>query len=295
MDHKVRRPLLEIARYHRSESDAREYVGQLAARLGVSNFKSKLVSGKSVTISTGGKPFIVNLRTEVHQARVTGVPPSMQGLVDNSDRLMPPPMSLGVSMGGTARISVTVGSHTATIDGDGILESPVVALAGDVLYYRQETVAASAEHQLPLIARAYRTYLQVCISLVDAFLGQATFALAEINSKIVTTEDFRKIQSTAPFEDRIEAWCRLFSHSPESFRKTKNWSDLSKLRQQRNRYVHPAEPTYSLGVDEIVNVLNQCRDGVGGTLEYLRNIAGLDPYLSYIQKIKTAPIIKKVT
>jgi len=25
---------------------------------------------------------------------------------------------------------------------------------------------------------------------------------------------------------------------------------------------------YSLGIDEIVNVLNQCRDGVGGTLEY---------------------------
>jgi hypothetical protein len=204
-------------------------------------------------------------------------------------------MTLGVSMRGAARISVTVVSHTATIDGDGILEYPVVALAGDVLYYRQQAVAASSEHQLSLIARAYRTYLQVCISLVDAFLGHATFVLAEINSEITTTEDFRKIQSTAPFDDRIEAWCRLCAHPPESFRQTKNWSDLSKLRQQRNRYVHPAESTYSLGIDEIVNVLNQCRDVVRGTLEYLRNIASLDPYFSYVKKIKTAPLIKKVT
>jgi hypothetical protein len=295
MDRKARNPLLEIAPYHRSEPDAREYVRQLAEKLGVLNFKTKLTLDKSVTIPTSGKPIIVNLRTEVRQARVTGVPPAMQGLIDNSDRLMPPPISLGVSMRGSAKISSTVGSHTSSIDGDGILEPAVGALADDVLFYREQAVTDSAEHRLALIARAYRTYLQVCISLVDAFLGHATFALREKNPKIAASAHFITIQNPAPFEDRVDAWCRLWGHPPETFRQTKSWSDLSKLRTQRNRYVHPAEPIYSLGIDEIVNVLNQCRDGVGGTLEYFRMIAGLDPCLSYIQKVKTAPIIKKTT
>ena len=295
MGHNVRKPLLEIAPYHRSEVEARAYVGTLANKLGVVGFKSKLASGKNVTIPTNGKSLSVNLRTEVRQARLTGVPPSMQGLIDNSDRLMPTPISLGVSMGGSATISVTIGSHTSSIAGDGILEPPVGALADDVLYYRKEAVEASAGHQLALIARAYRTYLQVCVSLVDAFLGHATFALGQVDPKIASSEDFQLVRSPASFAARIDGWCRLCNHSPESFRRTNSWSDLSKLRQQRNRYVHPSEPIYSLGVDDIVNVLNQCRDGVGGTLEYFRTAAGLDPNLSYIQKIKTAPIIKKMT
>jgi hypothetical protein len=133
----------------------------------------------------------------------------------------------------------------------------------------------------------------VAISLVDAFLGHATFSLKQRNPRIATSDHFMIVQSTAPFEARIEAWCRLWDHSPDEFRQTKNWSDLSKSRTQRNRYVHPNEPIYSLGIDEIVSVLNQCRDGVGGTLEYFRRIARLEPNLSYIQKIKTAPTIKK--
>jgi hypothetical protein len=295
MDRKVRKPLLEIASYHRSEQDARAYVGQLAERFGISNFKTKLTCDTPVTILTTGKPLVANLRAEVRQARVTGVPPVMQGLVDNSDRLMPPAMSLGASMGGTARISIAIGGRTYSLHGDGIHESPVTALADDVLHYRQQLVAASADHSLSLIARAYRTYLQVCISLVDAFLGHARFALGVIDPKIAASDDFRTVQSTAPFVERVDAWCRLWAQPPESFRQTKSWSDLSKLRQERNRYVHPAEPVYSLGIDEIVNVLNQCRDGIGGTLEYFRKIAGFDPCLSYIQKVKTAPIIKKST
>ena len=293
MDQDERKPLLEIAPYHRSEAEAREYVGRLAQRLGVTSFKSKLTSGKSITIPTTGRPMVVNLRTEVRQARVTGIPPAMQGLIDNSDRFMPPAISLGVSAGGKVKISVTIGSHMASIDGDGILEPPASALANDVLYYRREAVAASAEHRLASIARAYRTYLQVCVSLVDAFLGHATFALAAVNPKITDSEDYNVIRSPAAFASRIDAWCRLFKHPPESFRQSKCWSDLSKLRVERNRYVHPAEPVYSLGIDEIVNVLNQCRDGVGGTLECFREMAGLSPYVSYIQQVKTAPIIKK--
>jgi len=205
MHNEPREPLLKIASYHRSESDAREYVGQIAARLRISNFKSKLACDKSVAIPTSGKPLIANLRTEVRQARITGIPPAMQGLIDNSDRLMPPVISLGASMGGIAKISVSLGSHTASIDGDGILEPPVGVLADDVLYYRREAVSASTKHDLAQIARAYRIYLQVCISLVDAFLGHATFALKETDPKIASSEHFRAVQSMAPFADRIDA------------------------------------------------------------------------------------------
>lgn len=132
----------------------------------------------------------------------------------------------------------------------------------------------------------------MCIPLVDAFLGHATFSLQRADPSKTASEDFKIVQSTAPFETRVDAWSKLFDHPPETFRQTRSWSDLSKLRRERNRYVHPAEPTYVLGVDEVVNVLNQCR-GVGGTLEYFRRIAGLPPWLSYIQKVKTAPEITK--
>jgi hypothetical protein len=288
-----RKPLLEIAGYHRSDGDARKYVEELAGRFGVTNFKSKLAADKSVAIPTSGRPLVANLRREVYQTRLNGVPPVLQGIVDNSDPLMPPPFSLGVSMGGSASINIKIGRFSATIDGDGLHEAPVTALADDVLYYRRQVVEFSADHQLSKIARAYRTYLQVCISLVDAFLGHATFMIGESHKALSSRAEFKTVTSTAPFLERMEAWCHLFGKSPDLLRATKEWSDLSRLRQERNRYVHPSEPIYSLGVTEIVNILNQCRYGVGGMLEQLRTIAGLDTRLSYIQKMKTAPIIKR--
>jgi hypothetical protein len=293
MDEETRKPLLQIERYHRSEADAREYVAQLAASLGVSNFKTKLTCGNDFTIRTSGRSTIVNPRKEVFQARLTGVAPSMQGLLDHYDRLMPSPLSFGASMGGKVKATSTIMGHTTSLNGDGILEPPVVALADDVLFFRRQAVEASTGHDLAVIARAYRTYLQVCISLVDAFLGYATFSLQWADPSKTASEDFKIVQSTAPFETRVDAWSKLCDHPPETFRQTRSWSDLSKLRQERNRYVHPTEPIYVLGIDEIVNVLNQCREGVGGTLEYLRKIAGLPPWLSYIQKVKTAPTITK--
>jgi hypothetical protein len=104
----VRSPLFEIAPYHRSEHEAREYVQMIAEKLGITNFKTKLATNKDVTVTTSTKPIIVNFRKEVRQARITGIPPSLQGLIDNSDVLMPPPISLGVSMGGIAKIAYTM-------------------------------------------------------------------------------------------------------------------------------------------------------------------------------------------
>ena len=137
MDGEARR-LLEIEPYHRSEENARKYVGQLAEELGVQNFKTKLTCGKDIAVSTTGKPLIVNPRKEVREARLTGVPSGMQGLIDNSDRLMPSPLTMGVSMRGTAKISSTIRGHTSSLEGDGILEPPVLALADDVLFYRRQ-------------------------------------------------------------------------------------------------------------------------------------------------------------
>jgi predicted transglutaminase-like cysteine proteinase len=169
----------------------------------------------------------------------------------------------------------------------------VAALSDDVLFYRCNVVLDSAKPNLVSLARSYRTYLQVCISLIDAFLSHATFALGECLPAARASEHFSKLQSHARLTERLEAWCSLWEQSPAALRATKSWSDLEKIRQERNRYVHPAEPMYSLGIDEIVRVLNCCRDGVGGILEHLRNVAGLDPRLSYIQKIKTSPIIEE--
>ena len=151
MDEEARKPLLEVAPYHRSEEDAREYVGQFAEQLGVPSFRTKLAAGKSITIPTSGRPMIVNPRTEVSQARLTGVPPNMKGLIDNSDRLMPAPITIGGSMRGIGKFTSTIRRYTATLDGDGILESPVGALADDVLFYRSQAVEASVGHSSPAI------------------------------------------------------------------------------------------------------------------------------------------------
>lgn len=64
------------------------------------------------------------------------------------------------------------------------------------------------------------------------------------------------------------------------------------LRQERNRYVHPAAPIYTLGIDEIVDVLNRCRDGVGGTLECFREAARLPAELSLPRDVQTALLAK---
>jgi hypothetical protein len=282
--------LLQIAKYHRSREDARDYVGKIADDLGIKNFKSKLAVGKPISLTTTGKSF--DPRNEVQEARLTGVPPTLQSLFDNADRLMPPGFSLGADSD-VISISRSVGSYTVTLNGSGLIETPVSALADDLLFYRRNVPLAAEEQSFEALARCYRTYLQVSISMVDAFLGHATFALQEVRSPLVSLENFKTITSPAPFAVRIEAWCNLWGQSPDSFRQSKCWSDLQMLRQERNRYVHPAQPLFAIGIDEIVKVLNACRDGVGGTLDSLRQMAGLDPRLSYIERIKTAPIITR--
>ena len=86
-----RKPLLEIAPYHRSERDARDYV--------------------------------------------------------------PPPISIGANSAFT-KTSVKIGSFEATIDGAGLHEAPVVALADDLLFYRNQVIELSAGPSLSTIARA---------------------------------------------------------------------------------------------------------------------------------------------
>lgn len=236
----------------------------------------------------------VNLRGEVFTARTYGVPTILQPLIDNSDPFMPPPLSLGVIgdvPGISFGINVKIGTFEADIQGQGIHEAPATALAEDVLYFRSQVVEAADRHDLPSMARSYRTYLQVCISLVDAFLGHAAFSARQLKSPKVETEAFKILTGAFRFEDRMTAWCEICERSPQSYRSMRAWSDLQSLRRERNRYVHPTDPIYTLGVAEIVNVLNMCRAGVGGTLVEFRTMAGLDPRLSYIQKVLTAPVI----
>lgn len=203
-------------------------------------------------------------------------------------------MSIGVMgdvPGLSFNISVKIGTVETAIRGAGIHEAPVTALADDVLHFRRQVAEAAKNQDLPQMARSYRTYLQVCISLVDAFLGHAAFAAKQLKSPRVESEPFKTLAGTVRFENRVTAWCEVCGKSPEAYRTTKAWSDLQTLRRERNRYVHPAEPIYTLSLEEVVKILNLCRDGVGGTLVEFRNKAGLDPRLSYVQKVLTAPMI----
>jgi hypothetical protein len=287
---------LRIEPYHRSEKSARDYVQLLVEQFGVTNFKTKLTGDKLVAIPTSDRPMQVNLRREVFQTRKTGVPPIIQPLVDASDQLMPPPFSLGMIgdvPGVSFDINVRVGTFEAKISGAGIHEAPVVALADDVLHFRRQIVEAAASHDLPQMARCYRTYLQTCISLVDAFLGHAAFAVQQLGSPKASSAAFKRLTETVRFEDRLDAWCELCGQPPGAYKSSKSWSDLQILRRERNRYVHPSEPIYTLGIDDVVKVLNLCRDGVGGTLVHFRKMSGLSPNMSYIQKVLTAPIITR--
>ena len=238
----------------------------------------------------------VNLRREVRQTRVTGVPPTIQPLIDASDRLMPPPLGLGIisdAPGLSFEISVKVGSFEAKITGAGIHEAPVMALADDVLHFRRQVVEAGAAHDLSQMARCYRTYLQTSVSLIDAFFGHAAFGVRQLGLSKASTAAFKKLTETSRFEDRVDAWCDLWGQPSSGYKSTKSWSDLQVLRHERNRYVHPSDPIYTLGIDEVVKVLNLCRDGVGGTLVHFRKMSGLNPNMSYMQKVLTAPVISR--
>ncbi|WP_072389102.1 hypothetical protein [Hyphomicrobium sp. CS1BSMeth3] len=287
------RKMLKIAPYHRSEEDAREYVRKLATQFGVTNFGTKVATGKVATLDTSSGILRVDLRNEIQLARETGVPRNLQSLFDNSDPLMPPGFSLGISSK-HLKATMTIGSLTQSIDAYGILEPPVDVLASDILHFRKEAVDASGTDSLVAVARAYRTYLQVSISLLDAFLGHATFVMAERKPNLLENKHFEQIRNVGSLEKRIEAWFGLCGKSLPDFGKSKRWSDFQALRRERNRYVHPREPLYSLSMKEAVQILNACREGVGGLLELLRRAAGLDERLGFIQKIKTAPPIEMV-
>ena len=285
---------LKIAPYHRSEKDARAYTAEIADALGINNFKSKLLAGREVTFFCINKTIKFDPRAEVRNSRKTGVPSVIQSIYDQSDKLMPIPLDIGAwtSQPGLIKLSIKIGIYSVEVDSPGVLEPPIGVLSSDILYYREKAVQAAGNMDIKDLARAYRTYLQVCISLIDAFLGHAAFALKQTASKTTTSPHFEILTSTAPQDKRIEAWHQLFGYDFADFCKTKMWSDLIKIKKERNRYVHPSEPIYAISLSEISDTLNRCRDGIGGTLEHLRKTANLDTKMSYVQKIKTAPIIE---
>jgi len=289
--------MLKIESYHRSEKEARKYVSDIASGLGIQNFKTKLLCNKSFEISTSDKPLNINAREEIHSCRKTGVPKRLQILFDQSvDRLMPAPFDIGVagSVKGLAiDISMQIGSYSASVAYPGLLEAPVTALADDIIYFRSQVVEESKNNDLKQMARSYRTYLQVSISFIDAFMGFMAFALKEQKPSILQDANYNKLISRVPFEQRLESWFKIFDGDFQKFCQTKSWNDLKKIRKKRNEYIHSSVPIFTADLGSIVNELNCCRQGVGATVLELRKIAGLETKLSYIQKIITAPKISK--
>ena len=131
------------------------------------------------------------------------------------------------------------------------------------------------------------------MSLIDAFMGQAAFAIKERSTALSNSDAFETIRSASPFHMRFEAWCTLFGYDSRKYWQSKSWSDLKRLRDERNGYVHPTEPVYSVELNSIIENLNSYRDGIGGTLVEMREMAGMDQRMSYIQRVLTAPLISE--
>jgi len=277
---------------HLSTKRAREYVNGLALSLGIST-PAQDAYDKDMLIDLDHKPLRLNFKASVNEAIHTGVPKTLQSLFDARDPYLAPAIEIAIGPappGVQIDLGAAIGSYHAGGPAPGLVTSPEVALAEDILHFRRTACEASHVDSFAHCARSYRCYLQSCLAVVDCFLFRYA---SYVKNRIPDFEAFsntRTLGSAAGIEKRLDAWVLTFATDAlDTFKRTKEWSDFQMIRQLRNRYVHPSDPVSFYSLKEIGGHLNLCRRGVGGLLRSLREYSRMDKRIGFIQRVATAP------
>ena len=160
---------LIIPEIHVGREKAEKYVGLLCKELNLPIPKGQGFFG-TITINNSQNKTEINLAKEVESVRKTGKADLLQTIFDSSDRFLNNSLSLGITCdvpGLKVKIESNYGGHSSVIHNAGFIEPPEISFSQDIIFYRKQAVQSYNREDLTGFARAYRAYLQSCISLVE--------------------------------------------------------------------------------------------------------------------------------
>ncbi|EII3117714.1 hypothetical protein HJ076_11370 [Vibrio parahaemolyticus] len=275
---------------------AEKYILQIWRDLNLPKIPKKHLYKEVKVSQQEAAPFTIDLKSEIEFVRKNGKAKTLQQMLDQNDRFLSSPISIAI-MGDDTGMKFDLGSQYAnyseSVKFPGGIESPEVSFTDDITHYRKEAYKAILANDFSGLARAYRSYLQCAVSLVDCFLHKYTFHVNELVSNPSEYTNIATLNSQAPLEDRLDAWVTTFAaHKQKEFKSSKFRSKFIELKGNRNGIVHPTYPMYSYSVKEMVKFLNYAPDAIGGLLAQLRSFAETTENIGFIQQMKSEPLIQ---
>ena len=285
---------LEIAKYHRSARDADVYTKRVFKL-----WRKKLREhhGPNIEPFGGGEAAKKAIREGIQSARISGVPENIQRAFEHYEPTFFHVLRMGAQTdvsGVNLKMNYKMDRYDVKVEQPFLFGASVDFFADDILYYRAKAVESVNEFEFESAARNYRSYLNACLSLMEAFISRNIEVLEKYMPRENWDEKSEIVSSRKPIADRIDAWFGLVSDEElQKVKSGKYWSQFDELRQERNRYVHPSEQVIAFAPLKKIKYLNYCRDGIGGLLGKMRTSFGDHPNLGFIQRVKTAPLISK--
>jgi hypothetical protein len=273
-----------MSEYHFSQEKARAQVLATLKRLRVMvagvDWQRSVLNGQ-----IDGKAVRLTYREMEEDARRTGVVQRLQRQLDRQDSIFG-----GTFEAGTPNHNMSVKTEYAgwvkEVQGPCRVSPIEDDLMEDILFFRQETCAHSADYDFRRMTRFYRAYLGACVSMLDAFINRHII-LAEYQG--FASPELAELKESRKTERRVELWLAVCTTSPmEKLTSRKEWCHFQQLRQKRNQLMHAADPFSVYSVPEIGKHLNYVRTGIGELLKLLREWHD-KPTLAFIERLRTAP------
>lgn len=230
----------------------------------------------------------VPFATLVEETIATGVPTSLQRVLDMNDPVFGGMLPLMATNSPAITLTVSHAGKTHSLTGPAQLSPTAAMLADDTLHHRAAACATSST-DIAATARHFRSYVLSCCALVEAFLNTYV-ALAQWDQP--EPESFLQLKRSLPIRTKLVCWLTAFSEKPRpALTQTVAWDHFNKLRRLRNDLVHPRDTYSAFNLKTIATQLNLVREGVGGLLRLLRQLAG-EPSNLFIEQLRNAPEIR---
>ena len=249
----------------------------------------------------------------------------MQGLYDANNRLfnMNNILPIGFSTPPSSGLKMAVSAKSPILsEGRPSISMaqyhPLTQVIDDALHMRRMCVdhSSMALHCLPF----YRSYLGLCISVVDCFVHYCSKYLQDMSESFTLSDYVNELLFFGTTQERkLEIlWNVIFlNHNKKkdkyltaifavptedvvidqlkdgfsALKKSKNWQGYVELKNERNNIIHPSGHIASIYIENIISDLNKCRSIGQVLLEFARhqNYYG---ELGCLRRLAHAPLVK---
>lgn len=273
---------------HISRDKAKDAVADALAILGVKRPQlQEWATGAMVWKTTDGKRQTFPYRELLTEAQKNGFSRQLYALIDQQDHFFGGTFLMATNSP-AFKMKVTYGGYEQELRGPCRFSPLENDLSDDILHFRESACSASASDNYYDCTRHYRSFLQSSISLVDCFINR----YAQIHAFHGGAPLPEALTKPGTFESRFDAWLQAFAiRGASKIKQSAEWSQCSKLRQERNRAVHAVEPYLGIQIQNLPQHFNHVRRGIGGLLFRMREAAS-QTSLGFIERLRNAPMVE---